>query len=123
MKTTKIKTPDQFEVNDNHIIVTSSSGHKYTITLGSCTCPGFGFHKECRHYKEAREQGLLKSLEVHVPQSIILVTGKALRKDAIRKFLTKNNLSYTESTVDKIECMLKTTTKPEEVIAIANSNI
>jgi hypothetical protein len=40
--------------------IASSSGSTYTVTLQnnnwSCTCPGFGFRKRCRHLEQAKQQ-------------------------------------------------------------------
>jgi len=39
--------------------VKGSKGNEYTVTVSedqwSCTCPGFGFRRKCRHIKEIKD--------------------------------------------------------------------
>jgi hypothetical protein len=122
VKTTKPNSEDTFDVFDTYIICHSKSGDDYTITLDSCTCRGFSFHKECRHFKEAKEKSLLARLSVRQVSFNGLKVGshaKIQRKDAVRQFLAKKNISFTETTIDKIEEVLDIRTRPEEVIQMA----
>ena len=46
-----------FDINDSKtIVVQGSKGNTYIVTKEngkvSCSCPGFGFRKSCRHIKE-----------------------------------------------------------------------
>jgi hypothetical protein len=97
--------PDSFKLINDHIDVFSSSGKKYTITLGHCTCIGFGFHRDCRHYQEAEEDGLISKLKTSIKTFSIKLSDHArlMRKNALRQFLTKNNISFTEQLIDKLE--------------------
>ena len=122
LKTTNPKSEDTFDVFDTYIICHSKSKEDYTITLNSCTCRGFSFHHDCRHFSEAQEKGLLENLKHRKATYNGIKIGshaKFLRKDAIKQFLTKNNISFTDPVVDKIEEVLNATTKPEEVIKMA----
>jgi hypothetical protein len=121
MKTQKVKTPDVFKLFDNRIEVTSSSGNKYEITLDYCTCKGFSFHRECRHYQEAEKQGLILQLETKINEfsGITLCDhARVIRKDAIRQYLTKHNTSFTEEIINKIESILTCSTTPQEVLSL-----
>lgn len=123
MRTTKPIREDTFEVFDSYIICHSGSGEDYTITLDSCTCRGFGFHKECRHFKEAKEKGLLTQISTRQVSFNGIKVGshaRLLRKDAIRQYLTKNNISFSEYVIDKIEKVLDVRTRPEEVIKMVS---
>ena len=54
------ETPREVKADYETFVVKSSSrkGGDYTVTrsknVWSCTCPGFGFHKNCRHIKEIK---------------------------------------------------------------------
>jgi hypothetical protein len=123
VKTTKPNSVDTFDVFDSYIICHSKSGEDYTITLDSCTCRGFNFHKECRHFKEAKEKGLLTRLSFHQTTFNGIKIGnhaRYLRKDAVRQCLTKNKISFSEFVVEKIEEVLDIRTTPQEIVKMAD---
>lgn len=120
----KNRKQDEFALVGDSIEVRSKSGNIYTITLGHCTCPGFGFHRECRHYQEAEEDGWIVKLK----ESMKTFSGitlsdhaRAMRKDAIRQFLVKNGISFVETTIDKIEIVLTSSMRPQELLDMAKS--
>jgi hypothetical protein len=122
MKKTKDPREDKFELFSDYIKVISGSGNEYTITIERCTCRGFSFHKICRHYEQAEALGLIEKLKQQPKKELDFSHSSSnmlMRKDAIRKWLTKKNIAFTEEIVDKIEAMLKSKTKPEEVLSIA----
>jgi hypothetical protein len=122
VKTTNPKSDDTFDVFETYIICHSKSKEDYTITLNSCTCRGFNFHHDCRHFSEAREQGLLENLKNRKPTYNGVPIGshaKFMRKDAIRQFLTKKNIAFTDKIIDDIEKVLDIRTRPEDVIKMA----
>ncbi len=108
MKTKKIVLPDQFEAFSDYIKCTSGkSGDEYTITIGHCTCHGFSFHKECRHYDEAEAKGLIDKLKSKKISSFNGVTvtdsARVLRKQALKEYFTKKSILFTDELINKIE--------------------
>ena len=125
MKQKTPKLPDQFTLQETHIDVKSSSGNVYIVTKSSCTCIGYSFHRECRHYKQARELGLIEQLEKQREKKLSITVSehaRVLRKEAIRQFLKKKQVIFTESVIDKIEKVMTSTTKPEDVLRMVVEN-
>lgn len=95
--------------DEGYLIITSDSGSTYKLTPKTCNCVGFGFRKTCSHLKEAEERGLLKLMERknkgRFPslRSPMIVAN---RKDAIRQYLTKHKIKFTETLVNKVEPLL-----------------
>jgi hypothetical protein len=118
-----MKSSDTFKIYLDYIEVISSSGNNYKITLTRCSCKGFGFHKECRHYKQAQELGLLKNLQLQTINSDITLSehAKELRKAALKAFLTKYNINFTQELINKIEPVIKITTTPQEIFSLAQT--
>ena len=112
-----------YEIKGNILEVTSGSGKKYELTQKSCTCKGFGFRRTCGHIEEAEKMGLLKKLTAKGKKKIrVLSTNdnkRELRKDAIRKFLEKNNVSFDEVTITNLENYIIQETTPEKVLHMA----
>lgn len=117
---------DKFEFFSDYVKVTSKSGNDYTITIDHCTCRGFSFHKTCRHFEQAQALGLIEKLKTQIVDQHDLSLSPnaiALRKDAIKKWLTKKQISFSDQIVDKIESILKSTSNPQEILAIATAKI
>ena len=103
----------KFQILTNkQIQVTSDSGHVYKIVSERCSCKSFYYKKTCKHIDEALKAGIFNQLDQNKPDKNI-----ALRKDAIRQFLKKKNISFSESDVDFIESKLTCKTTPEEMIS------
>ncbi len=112
-----------YEIKGSVLEIISGSGKKYELTAKSCTCKGFSFRRTCGHIEEAKEKGLLKKLTEkqgkkiqHLTKSIARVKA---RKDAIRKFLEKHDISFDEVTIDNMEKHLTQETTPEKILQIA----
>jgi len=116
-----LKHIKSFIVEDGHLSIESFSGSNYIITKTTCSCKGFGFRRTCSHFKEATENGLITLLQQQ--QSTIKLTlsptAIKMRKDALKKLLTKHNITFTENMINTIEPQLTISTKPEDVIALA----
>jgi len=118
----KNTSEDKFEITGNSITVTSKSGNIYDISLDSCTCKGFGFHRTCRHFQQALDLGLIERLK-YQPKHIDLSLSEnahRMRKDAIRIYLSKHGLNPQESVIDYIESKMNISTTPQQVLDMAN---
>ena len=125
MKQKTPKLPDSFTLQETYINVKSGSGKDYIITKSSCTCVGYNFHRECRHYKQARELGLIEQLEKQHAQKLSITVSehaRVLRKEAIKQFLKKKQVAFTESIIDKIEKAMTSTMKPEDILRMVVEN-
>jgi len=125
-KSNRSEVSDKFTLFPDYIKVESKSGNEYTITLERCTCRGFGFHKTCRHYEQAESAGLIEKLKAKEQEELHFKHSKStieIRKDAIRQYLTKNNASFTEPIIDKIESILTSSTTPQEVLSMATLSV
>jgi hypothetical protein len=121
MKKSKDPREDKFEFHDDYVKVISGSGNEYTITIERCTCRGFGFHKKCRHYEQAEALGLVEKLKQQPTKEFNFTRSSSatvMRKDAIRKWLAKKCIHFTEEIIDKIELVLTSKTTPEDVLLI-----
>jgi len=109
-----------YEVIDNGLIITSSSGSQYRITKSACSCKGFGFRRNCGHYTEAKTLGLL-DLIIDKPISVFLQSPyiKAERIKSIRYFLTKQKIDFTEELLIALEPRMTRETRPEQLITWA----
>ena len=114
---------DSYEIIEGKIEIKSKSGNIYFITKDSCSCKAFGFRKTCRHYVEAKDQGLLNELEKQTSKDLYYEDShfsseyiKNMRLDALKAFLTKNNISYSENKIIEIEKKITMNTKVEEVL-------
>lgn len=109
---------DDFKILNDQILVHSKSGHTYSIRKNFCSCKGFGFHRTCRHYQEAEKQGLIQLLtEKHRTANITLSQhAKLMRQDALRYFLNKRGIKFTDQQIITIEPKITQKTKPEDVI-------
>ncbi len=114
---------DKFIFDGNSIICQSQSGKEYRIVKGSCSCPGFGFKRNCRHYHYAHTNGLIDDLQQRIIKQQALVSPfiKNMRQKALIWFLEKNGISPTKEMIIRIEPKIKTTTKPESVIKAAKT--
>lgn len=109
-----------FRVVPGKVIIKSESGNEYAITKTSCSCKGFGFHKTCSHFKEATQEGLLNLIveiptEAHFFKSPVVVKA---RKEALRQYLKKHDVPFTDQLIDKIEPRITIKMKPEELLAM-----
>jgi len=113
---------DSFEIDGNAVVCTSTSGKKYTITKNSCSCAGFGFRKNCRHFSEANKLGLIKKIEKKsIQNGTINNRGPQLiesRKKAIKSFIEKNGLEAPQSLINVVEPHVTSKMKPERFIEI-----
>lgn len=110
--------PDIFTLKKGYIKCVSSSGSIYKVTHDSCSCKGFSFRKLCRHYRQAKSQGLLDDLEVEIEKECKFTKNshiKKMRIEAIQVFLNKHNIRFTSSHVARIESFLTTNTKLQEI--------
>ena len=114
---------DNFEILDDQVLVHSKSGHTYSIRKNFCSCKGFGFHRTCRHYKEAEQQGLIqlltdkkRTVNITLSQHI-----KSMRQDALRHFLKKRGIKFTEKQILSIEPKISQKTRPEDVTKMIGS--
>lgn len=111
-----------YEIKGNIIEITAGSGNKYQLTHKSCTCKGFSFRRTCGHIKEAKEKGLLDMLterQKKITTISMSESRRKTRKDAIRKFLKKNNVTFDETLINKLEKYITQETTPEKVLQIA----
>jgi hypothetical protein len=119
-KTASIRS---FKVFEDHIQVIATSGNEYTITENGCSCKGFGFRRNCGHFDDAMDQGLIDLLHKQAEQKQVVYSKSPrtiqMRKEAIKQFLTKRGLSYSDSLVDLIESKMTSKSKPEEIIEMA----
>lgn len=117
----KPQGPDVFTLKDGYVECISGSGHTYKITHNSCSCSGFGFRKTCRHYTQAKQKGLLDQLETQIVTAPTFKSNeyiKQTRMDAIRAWLTKENLNYKPEDVVNIEKMMTEKTTLQEIMAL-----
>ena len=118
MEKKDLKKIQSFRIVNGNLIIRSNSGNEYRITKTTCSCKGFGFHRTCSHLKEAEEQGILKLLDEST-SSFNFKRSPAMilsRKDCLRKYLQKHNVSFTEEVICKIEPKITSTMKPEELL-------
>lgn len=116
-----VKNGLKFTINKDGTVdcVSNSSGNKYTITKNSCSCKGFIFRRNCRHFRTAKECGIIDKIK---NQKISLVMFRKsphimeMRKKSVRYFLDKNNVSYTEKLVNRLESILTTEMTPEKFL-------
>lgn len=99
----------------------SDSGSNYRITENTCNCLGFQYRKTCRHFKEAKQKGLLEKLRLataiktnanphfHLRSPFIISS----RKKAIAEWFQKHKMGYTQVIVDKIEKIMAIETPME----------
>jgi len=115
-----LKAADQFTLHEDRIDVISASGSSYQITLTRCSCKGYSFHQECRHYKQAVNLGLLEKLKAKSLSFSITLSdhAKKLRKEALKEYLTKQKISFTEDLLCTVEPQITCTMKPSELIAL-----
>lgn len=113
----------EFKIKDGMLHIISTNGGNYEISKTSCSCKGFGFRSTCGHYKEAKEKDLLSLLDKHqVKKPLTMsITAIKMRKDAIRKFLTKHSISFEDTLIEKLESKLNSTTKLEDFIKMAKN--
>jgi hypothetical protein len=114
-----------YEIKGSVLEITSGSGKKYELTQKSCTCKGFGFRRTCGHIQEAEEKGLLKKLiekqgkKIHLSKSDNRIRA---RKDALKKFLEKNDVPFDEVTIDNLEKYVTQETTPEKLLHMARTD-
>lgn len=111
------KGPDKFVLKKNFIECVSGSGHVYKITHDSCSCKGFSFRKECRHYRQAKTKGLFDELEkvlfkFKIQSSLHI---KKARLDAIKVWLDKQKILYKPQDVINIEKFLDVNTTKQDI--------
>lgn len=113
----------EFIIIDGKIKCESDSGSVYYLTEHSCNCRGFAFRKTCFHMKEAISQDLFKQLEeknnlslsdINISRSQVFIDT---RVKALKLFLNKNSIIYTDEQVIKYEPSIKSDTRPEQVIS------
>jgi len=110
---------DFYIPHDFFIEVKSKSGKSYQVTSNHCTCTGYSFRKTCRHLTEVKRQGLLSKLkEKKFTRKDFFNSPhvKMMRKDAIRTFLKKENIRYTEELVCDAEKFINASTKLEDFL-------
>jgi ribosomal protein L37E len=119
----KPQGPDIFTLKQGYVECVSGSGHTYKVTHDSCSCKGFGFRRECRHYRQAKQKGLLNKLEVQIVKkasykpSVFTGHMKKMRMDAIRTFLNKHNIRYKPTQVIDIEKILTVNSTRQDIFA------
>ena len=110
----------EFEVKDDGIHIRSTSGNSYLITKTSCSCKGFGFRKTCGHYEEAKSNDLLSLIPTHTTQQKIYhkLSQQAIqsRKDAIKRYLTKNAIPSNETIINELEKVVTQDMKPQKFL-------
>jgi len=114
----------KFTLKDNGILeCLSESGSTYEITTSSCSCRGFTFHRICKHYKEAMDQGwidkLQKIMEIGHNQDYDLRSNPkfiSTRIAALKYFFKKKGLDISDDLIRRIEPKVTTKTTPQEVI-------
>ena len=112
----------EFTIVDGKLEIESPSGNHYTITKTTCSCKGFGFRRTCSHLKEAEERGLISLLNEpkHISsQHTLSPEAHTIRKNALKQFLIKNNITTTEDMINTIEPQIPRDSKPEDIIALA----
>jgi len=112
------KAPDKFTLKKNFIECVSGSGHVYKITHDGCTCRGFSFRKECRHYRQAKTKGLFDALERVLVKCSVQCKSlhiKKARLDAIKVWLDKQKILYKPSDVINIEKFLGVSTTKQDI--------
>jgi hypothetical protein len=89
----KPQGPDVFTLKSGYIECLSGTGRTYKVTHDSCSCKGFSFRRECRHYRQARQKGLLNKLETQIVKKQTYKPGvftghmKKMRMDANKTYL------------------------------------
>ncbi len=114
---------DIFEIDGNVVVCTNVSGKKDTITKNSCSCAGFGFRKNCRHFTEAKSLGMLDKIENKATKNS---TNKRsahpqlieFRKKAIKAFIESNGLEAPQSLINVVEPYVTSTMKPKRFLEI-----
>jgi hypothetical protein len=109
----------KFKISNGQLTVKSESGNTYTITRTSCSCAGFGWRGNCKHFNEAKKKGLIDKLLKVKGFSSFSKTPFIIesRKDAIRQWLKKKHIKIRESIVNKIESIMTEKTSMKEILA------
>jgi hypothetical protein len=66
-----VRLPEKYEATpftgDAQYMIPGSKGLPYTVTLHrgqwTCSCPGFGFRRRCRHVEEAKVQHIKTQIQ------------------------------------------------------------
>ena len=112
---------DSFNITGNVIVCHSTSGSTYEITSTACTCPGFGFRRQCRHMTEAKAQGLFTELK-RQSQKVTSFNSPIIHKARLRAiliWLEKQGFTPSGNMVLTIEQHVRADTKPHAVMALA----
>jgi len=112
-----------FQILSDVIIIESTSGAFYEIKKTSCSCKGFKYRDNCGHHREAEEKGLLNLIGIAKKKNIHSTTWMARdeRKKAIRKYLQKLSITFTEKMIDMLETKVNRDMTPEEFQNLAKS--
>ena len=111
----KIKS---YIINDEKIIIVSESGNKYEITKRGCSCKGYTFRHNCAHYTEAKKIGLVDKIKNDVKNLFDFKRSEyiiSMRKDAIKKFLTKHGKKFDDFLINKMELFINIDTKIDDI--------
>ena len=113
----------EFEIKDGQLHIRATSGNSYVIHENHCSCKGFGFRRDCGHYREAVEKDLLSLLveERKLQKSSLTMSPQAVqsRKKAILRYLTLHAIKSSQSMIDELEKVVTSQMKPEEFLKIA----
>lgn len=109
-----------YKIVQDGLIILSDSGNEYKITKNSCSCKGFGFKRHCSHFDEALKLGLLEIIEnIQNPNQLTSNHIKASRINAIKQFLSKQNIPQSDKLIEFLESKLTTKMTMKEFINLA----
>jgi len=96
----------KFEICDSVLKCFADSGNTYVLTDFSCSCKGFAFRRTCKHFRMAKEKGLLEKLakqpkpKFRINRNPFIIQS---RIKALTEFLKKNGIEPTKKRVMSIE--------------------
>jgi hypothetical protein len=112
---------DFYFIDKDVIICESSSGNKYEITEEKCTCKGFGFRNDCRHYQYCKTSGMIKQLKISqiekqkIKNSAFILK---MRKESLKEFCKDNNIKFDDKLISKVEPLITANMTPKQLIKI-----
>lgn len=118
-----MKNKDTFKIDGTIVVCTSSSGKVYNITKDNCSCAGFGFRRNCRHFAEAKKLGLFEKIEKAKKSTMNFRSPYLIekRKKAAKIFIEKNGLEAPQSIINAIEPHITITMKPKKFLEIVRN--